>query len=776
MSASRPLSSSFHHIRVRGAERGPHARVRGEEVEMLAALRKGFTDSRALGGGRRVCRRSHAMVGRAGKPGSVSARRVVSARWLVAAVAASLCLLGACSAVTAPVAFAEACPNEAARSGPSASLPECRAYEMVTPTNKSTIVQDLSFAENETAISAVNGERIALYTHIEGFGQTPGAFESMVDFTRTPSGWQTESAEPPGSGGEYYKAGAGQSVFTPDLTEVALKTNDENLFPRSPFLNLRVGPWGGPYTTMATVPTGPTSNSEEEAGEVLGATPSFSSVFFDSDDPSLAGSTVETVEGAGNVYRWEPGGLSVVDVNADGSPVSTCGAQFEAVSADGSKVFFTTPSRGAVSRGFPQSKLAEASCEQPVTLYMREGGSIVEISKGLGAVHFEGASQDGSRVFFVLGGPSSRGELYVYDTLTSKLTDVTPGVVTGSVFPSQDGVRVYFQADAKLTTEAPEGLGMYRYNTETGETHFITNANVEYGAQNYSGEVEGDGGTDMRLSPNGRYLIYYGGQTDPLSEKQVYLYDDENEQVTCVSCLPSGAPLDKASELGSAQFPRLFTVLHTDDLTPPETFVANDGAVFFESTTQLVPRAVNATGGSTEDLGKPEEDLGLTYGTVVNDDVYEWHDGVVSLISSPTDPFAQYLLGVSEDGSNVFFVTHSQLVPQDIDNAGDIYDARVDGGFPPVVASAACEGDTCVHLPPALNDPTPGSLSFTGPGNPRVKVLEPKAGTKSKRCARGKVRKGGKCVRSRGRAKAVRRGVARRAARGMVKHDRGGSR
>jgi hypothetical protein len=702
----------------------------------------------------------------------------MSARRFVLVSVVCLCSLAAGGPLGAPVAFAEACPNEAARSGPSASLPECRAYEMVTPADKSTIVQDLNFGgSGESAIAAVNGERIALATHIEGYGQTPGAFESLVVFVRTPSGWQTESVQPPGSGGEYYEGGAGYSVFTPDLTEVALTSNDEDLYPRSSYRNFRVGPWGGPFRTMATVPRGLNEvrglNGVNE--EVRGATPSFSSVFFESNDPSLMGSTVGTVEGAQNVYRWEAGRLSVVNVNAEGAPVSMCGAEFEAVSADGSKVFFMTPG-DAGSESYSEL-FHEASCREPSTLYVREDNSMVDISQGLGAVEFKGASQDGSRVFFIIkGGYGAVGELYVYDTLASKLTDVTPGVAVGPVFPSQDGVRVYFQANEKLTPEAPEGRGMYRYNTETGETHFIT-TNQAWDDRIYAGEVDGNGGANMSLSPNGKYLIYYGeeqteqrSEAEARSEDQVFRYDDENEQVTCVSCLPSSAPLDKTSELGTAKFPVADNMLITDDHTPPETFVTNEGAVFFESTTQLVPQAVNATGGAIQDMRVGNHD--------VLDDVYEWRDGVVSLIGSPIDQVPQYLLGVSEDGSNVFFDTHSQLVPQDIDNAGDIYDARVDGGFPPVVASAACQGDTCVHPPPALNDPTPGSLSFSGPGNPPVKVLEPKAGAKprSKRCAKGKVRRSGKCVRGHGAGKAVRRDAARRAARGLVKRDRGGSR
>jgi hypothetical protein len=649
-------------------------------------------------------------------------------------------------------AFAEVCPNEAARSGPSASLPECRAYEMVTPADKSTIVRDLSFSSGaaEGALSAADGNRVVLVTHIEGFGQTPEPFDSFVMFTRTASGWQTESVNPPGSGGTFYEGGLGRSVFTPDLTEVALISDDEHIFPTSPDQSFQVGPPGGPFTVMATEPI-------SENDYLDGATPDFSSIFFESKDHTLAGSPTGTVgEDAHDVYRWEGGKLSVVNVNADGSPVNTCGANFKAVSEDGSKVFFMAPDSW-------EHESSEPSCQRPRTLYMREGNSIVELSKGLGAVQFMGASADGSKVFFTAG-----GELYEYDTLTSTVASISSaGIGEDSyvqyVLPSQDGSRVYFSAEGKLTPEAPVGGGLYRYNTDTGETHFITPEVGSVDSNHSLGELE-DGGMTMRASQNGKFLIYFLEEKST-EENQVYRYDDENEQLTCVSCLPANAPKDKASEFGESDYPLIGVGLTTSDDMPLETFVSNDGNVFFESTAQLVPQAVNATGGG---LQLEFEDT--------NTDVYEWHDGVVSLIGSPSDPYRQHLVGISEDGSNVFFVTHSQLVPQDIDSSGDIYDARVDGGFPPVTESAACEGDTCLHLPPVLNDPTPGSLSFSGPGNPSVKVIEPSSGSKprSKHCAKGTVRKGGKCVRRRKARKATHRGG--KVAHGLIKHDRGGSR
>jgi hypothetical protein len=192
---------------------------------------------------------------------------------------------------------------------------------------------------------------------------------------------------------------------------------------------------------------------------------------------------------------------------------------------------------------------------------------------------------------------------------------------------------------------------------------------------------------------------------------------------------------------------------------PPYTAMSNDGSyVFFDSNNQLVPQDTSSyKGGSGEVFNDPGAD------------VYEWHDGTVSLISSGTDPGASVFLGASEDGGNVFFSTHSQLVPQDTDSYGDIYDARIDGGFAVSSETAPCAGDACHNPAPLPTDPTPASATFSGPGNPapaamvetgKPKVKSKKTKAQVKRCGRGRSRERGRCVKAHG-AKGARRGVRR---------------
>jgi hypothetical protein len=76
------------------------------------------------------------------------------------------------------------------------------------------------------------------------------------------------------------------------------------------------------------------------------------------------------------------------------------------------------------------------------------------------------------------------------------------------------------------------------------------------------------------------------------------------------------------------------------------------------------------------------------------------------------------LLGSADEGRDVYFYTREKLVAQDDDTAGDVYDARVEGGFsPPPPRPTECEANSCSIAPSSPVDLTPGSLSFTGVGN-----------------------------------------------------------
>jgi DNA-binding beta-propeller fold protein YncE len=65
------------------------------------------------------------------------------------------------------------------------------------------------------------------------------------------------------------------------------------------------------------------------------------------------------------------------------------------------------------------------------------------------------------------------------------------------------------------------------------------------------------------------------------------------------------------------------------------------------------------------------------------EDVYEWDRGSLSLISPGPGPYPAYFAGASADGDTVMFLTTRTLLPSDRDGGdNDLYAARIGGGFP----------------------------------------------------------------------------------------------
>jgi hypothetical protein len=636
-------------------------------------------------------------------------------------------------------ALASSCTNEALRTGPSANLPDCRAYELVTPADKGGAQDIFTFGSVEDkAIPAPDGERIALRTIFAKFGPNPGSGGGLAEntyiFSRNAvSGWQMASVYPEGSGQTGYNA----EIFSPDLTQVGVEVSTaRTIYLQAAAHSFEVGPPGGPYTTIATTPNVEGGRQHEA---LYGGSSDLGAVVLVSADHALLPAAAGTDEGAYDLYEWIDGELRLVNVTNAGTLVSACGAmlgygispegQFahNAVSEDGSKIFFTSP---------------ELNCGEPTRLYMRvDGTETVEVSAPVGVtlspaeeampVIYRGASADGSRVFFTTeraltaGAAKGKFGLYEYDTVARVLTLISQNEIEETVGPgvtvSEDGSMVYF---------TQSGRAVYRYDTASKETHYVATA---------VNGIEGAGKELPYVTPDGRFFLFVSegveGEPRGKGHVEIYRYDSEDGSVMCVSCGPNQAPPE-----GNASSPIAPTGsdLYPADLTPGLIPMSEDGQyVFFDSTAHLVPRDTN----STAEPG---------FGQYPGQDVYEWEadgtggcelsQGCTDLISSGESGIESVLLGASESGRDVFFATHAQLVPQDTDSYGDIYDARIGGGFPapppPPPVCSSCQG---VGSPPPLFS-VPASLSFVGPGNhaaPREKA-KPKAKRRPKRHKRRK--------------------------------------
>ncbi len=683
------------------------------------------------------------------------------------------------------VAAGERCPNAVLRVGPSAGLPDCRAYELVTPADLGR-TEDMTFTKQEHAIPSSDGERIALET-VAPLEPDPSASANVKGtnavFSRTPTGWEMMSATAPGTAVDRLN----MRLFSPDLSQVALVSYTAlNEDEESEDALLEVGPVGGPYALVASVPNdGGTEFLGANAGVV--GVPAFSHVLFVSKDHELllsgAGRVAAegAVKGVHNLYDWTGGELRLVNVTSKGTLLNPCGAVLgagslaatagatNAVSEDGSKIFFTSPEGG---------ELGGAACEEeqePPRLYMRvDGTETVEVSEPEGVtlaaserypVNYNVATPDGSEVFFSTETPLTgktvkeeemllKGEkdlpdkLFEYDTEEpegKRLTLIARGVAdpdgnAGNVVVSEDGSTVYYEIEA-----GADVYDIYRYETGTGQTSFVATAKrPNVGAAEH-----------LYTTGNGEFLLFpaKGKETGGLTEEEgvngeprgarhneLYRYDHFGGSVMCVSCGEGDAPTKGEMVVPHFKEP----VLQTEDETPPLIPMSEDGQeVFFQTSAQLMPQDTN--------VSSPEEEKEAGGGSL-GQDVYEWEaegaggcslsQGCTRLLSSGEDVGPAVFLGASRDGSNVFFTTAAQLVPQATPEFTNIYDARVDGGFPsspPPVECLSCQG--VGSPPPLFNVPASGSFAGTGTSVASIPIQPQKTEEKGKKKGKRKGKK-----------------------------------
>ncbi len=199
----------------------------------------------------------------------------------------------------------------------------------------------------------------------------------------------------------------------------------------------------------------------------------------------------------------------------------------------------------------------------------------------------------------------------------------------------------------------------------------------------------------MNISPDDSHMAFLTASKltsyENAEHSEMYTYTPATGEPQCVSCLPNGAP-------------------PTSDVTASHNglFMTNDGRTFFDTSDALVPADTNEV-----------------------EDVYEFVDGRARLISSGTaagnESFGLVgfgtrpgLIGVSADGTDVYFATFDVLVGQDRNgDAIKIDDARTGGGFPfnppPPGCAAAdeCHGPS-TSAPPPPSGGTAAELGNTG--------------------------------------------------------------
>jgi hypothetical protein len=492
--------------------------------------------------------------------------------------------------------------------------------------------------------------------------------------------------------------------------------------------------------------------------------------------PGCTGEPGLRLVGVGNTNgpHGEPAPISVHCHVFLGGSVTGESNQFNAVSVDGSEIFFTS-NAAKVSD--------ETECDggqythpaNPAVLYVRLNGEhTLQVSKPLAAdcqsgpcktavqqrAELAGANETGSRVFFTTTQPLVTG-----DTDTSKdlymasigcpageslcepsqrevlsLTQVShnpnageSAELQGVVDVSPDGGRVYFVSRGVLSEEGPTGEGaqskpvkgadnLYVYDAEEGS------GTVRFIADLCSGPSSSGSVTDLRCP-----------STLQGPESDVELWGNLGKQAQTAG--PDGRFLVFATwgQLVSNDTDTTRDVYRYDSASGEiervsvgeagygsngnsNTFGAQlpvlnqDGEAIQDY--ELGYRAVSEDGSRIVfESGQPLSP-NATNGLV---NAYEWHEGHVGLVSDGSDeePVGVNQQGVTKDiaitpsGRDLFFVTVAGLLPQDTDGARDVYDARLGEGFPETSANVqSCSGDACQG---PLTNPAPllvpGSVS-----------------------------------------------------------------
>jgi hypothetical protein len=399
----------------------------------------------------------------------------------------------------------EPCANDALRTGPSAHLPDCRAYEQASPIDKNGV--DLWSRAEQRAVS-VNGDAVAFMSDVG----IPGAEgeQNIPTFlaSRGPgeSGWSTQGVLPPASAGQ----DAHVVGWTPDLSQFYSTATRKEAEPSESTLLARASA-GGALAMLAPYASGPDSG----IGYFIAGTAGEGSVVLFETAPNIGGSV-----GSGKraVFAWERASGKVTPVGVlntqaqtevalakgamagpynwasglttaltKGGPANNYYVADEhALAADGSAAYFTAAGSGdlyvRLNPTAEQSALDGAGncteADKACTLRANVSTRTVPDPAGAAPAAFRAASADGTRAFFtssqMLTDDANTGPEQEAPAIMRSDLDGNPESVEHTFLPTHAGAvavdseHVYWLEPKKST------IARAKLNGEEPEDEFIT--------------------------------------------------------------------------------------------------------------------------------------------------------------------------------------------------------------------------------------------------------------------------------------------------------------
>jgi hypothetical protein len=620
------------------------------------------------------------------------------------------------------------CSNDALRTGPSALLPDCRAYELVTPANTNARTPNgvghlgtyFTTREASPAGDKVSFELLGGSLPGEGTGSYAG---DPYLAARGENGWSSSYAGPAGLESPSLLPGSnspdqGYSLWTANGAGSAAIEGEQTNYVRYPDGHSALVGRG----SLGTDPRAIGRLISEGGGHIIFGTTS-SPVQLEENAPSSGTRAIydRTSDEVTHVVSLLPGGVT---------PAAGENAFYQGSSLDGRGIAFKL---GGVT---PNPALYLRYNDEETYEVAKEGT-------------FAGVAEGGKRIFYLEG-----GDLYAFDVESEEAIRFTESGDVTVVNVASDGTAAYFVSPSVLTGEAnpngatPQAGKENLYRSREGVVSFVgTVTERDVAGENNGKELAGGlglwatavgtgafgtrspgnlGVDPSRTTPDGSTLLFESRAAldgyDPAGHAEVYRYDAAGF-LDCLSCIPTDAPASGEASLQSVSNGQ-------PSLEPFSGYalVANlssDGRrAFFQSTEALVP-------GDTDGL----------------QDVYEWEaqgvgscerpEGCVYLISSGHSKRTDYLYAVSESGDDVFFRTSDLLLSEDTDETPSIYDARVGGGFARS-SREPCQGEGC--RPSLTPPPVLPNLGSGGGG--------PSGNSEPMKCGKGKhrVTRNGKSV------------------------------
>jgi hypothetical protein len=375
------------------------------------------------------------------------------------------------------------------------------------------------------------------------------------------------------------------------------------------------------------------------------------------------------------------------------------------------------------------------------------------------------------------GCPAGEREVTSLVQVSRSTASGEPAEVQGeqAVTVSADGGRVYFVARGVLSEGANREQrvplkgadNLYVYDVAENRNHFVADlctgreqsgAVLDPACPGGSDSEQWLGVREAETTRNGQFLVFTSyaqlSPDDTDTRKDIYRYDAATETLERVSLGEGGYDSNGNNNNYDVELPNMDPGrLPVGRYYMQARAISEDGSrIVFGTAEPLSSQALN----------------GLS-------NVYEWHEGHMSLISSGVGPEAEGEVTpaggdspvITPSGRDVFLISAQGLVPQqDTDGVRDVYDARLGEGFPLEPAPPrSCDADACQG--PLMNPApllVPGSVSQApGENVPAPPPAKSKTTKKTKvKAKRGKHRatrrSAGRSRRVAGKANTSRRG------------------